>query len=89
MELLCIISFNNFKSLATLNTAIQRDFLDQVLGFYTLTEYTDICKQFKQENDTQLSSISRNISGLSAEIDKLKEISNIEIIDGDIIETKK
>ena len=88
MELLCIISFNNFKSLATLNTADTKRFLDQVLGFYTLTEYTDICKQFKQENDTQLSSISRNISGLSAQIDKLKEISNIEIIDGDIIETK-
>ena len=88
MELLCIISFNNFKSLATLNTADTKRFLDQVLGFYTLTEYTDICKQFKQENDTQLSSISRNISGLSAQIDKLKEISNIEIIDGDIVETK-
>ena len=88
MELLCIISFNNFKSLATLNTADTKRFLDQVLGFYTLTEYTDVCKQFKQENDTQLNSISRNISGLSAQIDKLKEISNIEIIDGDIIETK-
>ena len=88
MELLCIISFNNFKSLATLNTADTKRFLDQVLGFYTLTEYTDICKQFKQENDTQLNSISHNISGLSAQIDKLKEISNIEIIDGDMFETK-
>ena len=39
LELLCIISFNNFKSLATLNTADTKKFLDQVLGFYTLTEY--------------------------------------------------
>jgi DNA repair exonuclease SbcCD ATPase subunit len=88
MELLCIISFNNFKSLATLNTSDTKKFLDQVLGFYTLTEYADICKQFRQDNDCKLNSISHNISGLSAQIEKLKEISNIEIIDGDIIETK-
>lgn len=86
MELLCIISFNNFKSLATLNTADTKKFLDQVLGFYTLTEYADVCKQFRQETDTKLNSISRNISGLSAQIDKLKEMSNIEIIEGDIEE---
>ena len=88
MELLCIISFNNFKSLATLNTGDTKKFLDQVLGFYTLTEYADVCKQFKQENDSRLNTISKTISGLTAQIDKLKEISNIEIIDGDIQETK-
>lgn len=86
MELLCIISFNNFKSLATLNTGDTKKFLDQVLGFYTLTEYADVCKQFKQENDSRLNTISKTISGLTAQIDKLKELSNIEIIDGNIDE---
>ena len=84
MELLCIISFNNFKSLATLNTGDTKKFLDQVLGFYTLTEYADVCKQFRQENDTQLNNISRNISNLAAQITKLEELSNVELIDGDI-----
>ena len=86
MELLCIISFNNFKSLATLNTADTKKFLDQVLGFYTLTEYADICKQFRQENDVLVNSISRQITNVAAQIDKLNELSNLEIIEGDINE---
>jgi DNA repair exonuclease SbcCD ATPase subunit len=88
MELLCIISFNNFKSLATLNTADTKKFLDQVLGFYTLTEYADICKQLRQENDIKLNQIDRNISQIEAQIHKLNEMSNLEIIEGDIVETK-
>ena len=84
MELLCIISFNNFKSLATLNAGDTKKFLDQVLGFYTLTEYSDACKQFRQENDSKLNSISREISNISAQIKKLEEISNMEIIEGNI-----
>lgn len=88
MELLCIISFNNFKSLATLNTADTKKFLDQVLGFYTLTEYADTCKQLRQENDTKLNQIDRNISQIEAQINKLEELSNIELIEGDITETK-
>ena len=86
MELLCIISFNNFKSLATLNACDTKKFLDQVLGFYTLTEYVDICKEYRQETDAKLNTISRNISNLSAQIDKLNEMSNTELIAGDINE---
>lgn len=84
MELLCVISFNNFKSLATLNAGDTKKFLDQVLGFYTLTEYSDVCKQFRQENDSKLNNISREISNISAQIRKLEEISNMEIIEGNI-----
>jgi DNA repair exonuclease SbcCD ATPase subunit len=88
MELLCIISFNNFKSLATLNTADTKKFLDQVLGFYTLTEYVDTCKRLKQETDNELNKINRQISNLAAQIQKLEELSNIELIDGNIEDTK-
>ena len=84
MELLCIISFNNFKSLATLNAGDTKKFLDQVLGFYTLTEYVDVCKEFRQETDSKLNSISRSISNISAQIEKLNELTNIEIIEGNI-----
>ena len=84
MELLCIISFNNFKSLATLNAGDTKKFLDQVLGFYTLTEYVDVCKEFRQETDSKLNSISRSISNISAQIEKLNELTNIELIEGNI-----
>ena len=84
MELLCIISFNNFKSLATLNAGDTKKFLDQVLGFYTLTEYIDICKEFRQDTDSKLNSISRSISNISAQIEKLNELTNIELIEGNI-----
>ena len=84
MELLCIISFNNFKSLATLNAGDTKKFLDQVLGFYTLTEYVDICKEFRQETDSKLNSISLSISNISAQIEKLNELTKIELIEGNI-----
>ena len=84
LELLCIISFNNFKSLATLNTADTKRFLDQVLGFYTLTEYSDACKQLRAENASKINQISSTIDKLESQIRKLKEISNMEVINGDI-----
>lgn len=81
MELLCIISFNNFKSLATLGTADTKKFLDQVLGFYILTQYSDECKKLKSGNVQKMNSVNQDIMRLDAQINKLKEISNIEIIE--------
>lgn len=49
MELLCIISFNNFKSLSTLNTKDTKLFLDQVLGLDILTKYVDVCKEMHKD----------------------------------------
>ena len=89
LELLCIISFNNFKSLATLNTADTKKFLDQVLGFYTLTEYAEACKVLKSNNLSNITKINNTISQLESQVKKLEELSNIEIIEGDINEVKK
>lgn len=83
MELLCIISFNNFKSLATLNAQDTKKFLDQVLGFRTLTEYADACKILKSENYVKINQIKNDIFRVQGQIEKLEEISNIETIDGD------
>lgn len=83
MELLCIISFNNFKSLATLNAQDTKKFLDQVLGFRTLTEYADACKILKSENYVKINQIKNDIFRVQVQIEKLEEISNIETIDGD------
>ena len=88
MELLCIISFNNFKSLATLNTQDTKKFLDQVLGFYILTQYAETCKELKSINQSNINSIKTDISRVQSQIDKLEEIANIDIIDGNIEEVK-
>ena len=86
MELLCIISFNNFKSLATLNATDTKKFLDQVLGFYTLTEYADVCKQLRQENDKELSNIERQKQRVTAQIQTLTDMTNMEVIEGSVEE---
>lgn len=88
IELLCIISFNNFKSLATLNTSDTKKFLDQVLGFSTLTEYADTCKKLKSQNTSDIQKISATISNLKSQVEKLEQISNMELIDGDISQIK-
>lgn len=89
LELLCIISFNNFKSLATLNTADTKKFLDQVLGFYTLTEYADVCKQLRSENLTRINQVTTVIDKLESQVRKLEEISKMEVITGNIVEVKQ
>ena len=86
MELLCIISFNNFKSLATLNPGETKRFLDQVLGFYTLTQYADTAKQLKHDNDQKMSDIRSEIMKIDARLDTLHQMSNMKFIEGDIDE---
>lgn len=86
LELLCIISFNNFKSLATLGTQDTKKFLDQVLGFYTLTEYSDVCKTLKLNNISNIKSTQSQIDNFHSQINKLEELSCVEIIEGNIEE---
>ena len=86
MELLCIISFNNFRSLATLNPGETKRFLDQVLGFYTLTQYADIGKQLKHDNDQKMSDIRSEIVKIDARLDTLHQMSNMKFVEGDIDE---
>ena len=89
MELLCIISFNNFKSLATLNPGETKRFLDQVLGFYTLTQYADTAKQLKHTNDQKMNDIRSEIMKIEARLDTLHQMSNMKFIEGDIDECNK
>lgn len=88
IELLCIISFNNFKSLATLNTSDTKKFLDQVLGFYTLTEYAEECKMLRSQNTSSMVALNQTISNLRSQVEKLEQIANIAIIEGDISNVK-
>lgn len=88
IELLCIISFNNFKSLATLNTSDTKKFLDQVLGFYTLTEYAEECKALRSQNTSSMVTLNQTISNLRSQVEKLEQMANIAIIEGDISAVK-
>lgn len=89
VELLCIISFNNFKSLATLNTADTKKFLDQVLGFYILTQYGDVCKELRSENKQKINDIYNSIRNVQGQINKLKDIANMARIEGDLDQIKR
>lgn len=89
LELLCIISFNNFKSLATLNTADTKKFLDQVLGFYTLTQYTDMCKELHKQVSQEGNNLQIEINKNQSQIDKITELSSIEHIAGNINEVQQ
>ena len=89
LELLCIISFNNFKSLATLNSSDAKKFLDQVLGFHILTDYIDSCKELKNSNSRNINKIMNQIDILESQINKLKEISLMEYVEGDMDDVKR
>jgi DNA repair exonuclease SbcCD ATPase subunit len=89
VELLCVISFNNFKSLASLNTQDSRKFLDNVLGFAALTKYVDAGKALRSENTLVINRVQSLIDQCNAQIDKINELTNIEIIDGNINDVKK
>lgn len=89
VELLCVISFNNFKSLASLNTQDSRKFLDNVLGFAALTKYVEVGKMLRNENSMKMNEIQYLIGQCEAQIQKINELTNLEIISGDIQEVKK
>lgn len=89
IELLCIISFNNFKSIASLNTQDTRKFLDNVLGFAALTKYIDACKILRSENTLNINKIQSLIDQYTAQINKINELTNIEVISGDITDIKE
>jgi DNA repair exonuclease SbcCD ATPase subunit len=86
LELLCIISFNNFKSLSSLNTAETKKFLDDVFGFYVLTNYSDICKGKITESNIVLSNLKNEYKTIEGKIDYINKINNIEKIDGNLNE---
>lgn len=89
MELLCIISFNNFKSLATLNTKDTKIFLDRVLGFKIISDYEDKCKEFRNNQYSLVVNIKSDIDKLEAQIHKIEDLSRVEVIDGNVDELRR
>ena len=89
LELLCIISFNNFKSLSNMNPSDSRAFLDQVFGFSVLSEYSDACKTKRKEVYDSIIETQYEKNSIGAQIKKIQDLSNIEKIEGNIVEVRK
>jgi len=88
LELLCIISFNNFKSLSNMNPADSRAFLDQVFGFSLLTNYSDACKLMRKDVSDKIIETQYEKSSIEAQIRRIQNIANMERIEGDIADIK-
>jgi DNA repair exonuclease SbcCD ATPase subunit len=89
LELLCIISFNNFKSLSNMTPADSRAFLDQVFGFSLLTQYAELCKIERKNTGDEVVSAQYDKRNIETQIQKIKDLSNIERIEGDLSHVKK
>jgi DNA repair exonuclease SbcCD ATPase subunit len=89
LELLCIISFNNFKSLSNMTPADSRAFLDQVFGFSLLTQYAELCKIERKNTGDEVVSAQYDKRNIETQIQKIKDLSNIERIEGDLSQVKE
>jgi len=89
LELLCIISFNNFKSLSNMTPSDSRAFLDQVFGFSLLTQYSDSCKLKRKEVSDEIFNKQSDCNAIIAQIKKIEDLSNFEKIEGDLAEVKQ
>lgn len=74
MELLCIISFNNFKSLSTLNTKDTRQFLNDVLGMDILENYVSSIKETQAELRDESLRASTILESTRASLAKLRNM---------------
>ena len=73
LELLCVISFNNFKSLSTLNTADSREFLDSTVSFDKLDEYEEYCKSQIRELNEKISAYQKDLQEYAGGLKVLNE----------------
>ena len=58
IERMCIISFNQFNSLASMNPGQTKEFLDNIFGFKTFTEYNDAVVIERKQQQMIVSSVN-------------------------------
>ncbi len=66
IESLCIISFNNFKSIAQLSSGsnVTRKFIDDIFGFNIINKYSDICRSICSDKSINLGYNEIKLQGL-------------------------
>ena len=74
LELLCVISFNNFKSLSTLSTQESRDFLNSTISFDRLTAYEEWCKEQIRNINTQAARLESDRQAAQASLDTIDRL---------------
>lgn len=70
---MCVISFNAFNSLASMNTAETKQFSDEIFGFKLFTDYNEEIKVEKTNQTNESTKLNAIYNDTKAQIDKLKE----------------
>lgn len=73
VEKMCIVSFNAFNSIATMSPYETKNFLDDIFGFKTFTEYNDEVVVERKEQQTRLTELNAIYN------DTEKQIKSLEI----------
>lgn len=72
IEKMCIISFNAFNSLAAMTPYETKNFLDDIFGFRTFTEYNDEVVIERKEQQTQLTELNAILQDTEKQIKELE-----------------
>ena len=73
VERMCVISFSQFNSIATMNPGQIKEFLDNVFGFKTFTEYNN---KIVEERKVQLQEQSRINTLISSNDEQIKSLKD-------------
>lgn len=71
IERMCIISFNQFNSLASMNPGQTKEFLDNIFGFKTFTEYNNIIVDEKKYQVNEYDRLNTILSETRSQIEYL------------------
>ena len=95
IERMCIISFNQFNSIASMNPGQTKEFLDNVFGFKTFSEYNNIIVNERKNQINENTKIQTLINETSSQINYLKSKKEnqkqklSESIDIDLLNSKR
>lgn len=70
---MCVISFNAFNSLASMNPAETKQFSDDIFGFKLFTDYNEEVKIEKSNNLNESTKLNAVYSETQAQIERLKQ----------------
>ena len=70
---MCVISFNAFNSLASMNTAETKQFSDEIFGFKLFTEYNEEVKVEKSNQTNESTKLTAIYNDTSSQIEKLRD----------------
>jgi DNA repair exonuclease SbcCD ATPase subunit len=90
LEQLCVISFNGFKSLSTMNPSDTKKFLDYAFGFHMLTEYCNICMELQKKHKEERDGENNKYNSVKMQIERFEEWAskNISVGKADLVEAK-